>query len=404
MEQRYTEFSEEKSENQKFDLDSRNLKFFREDIFYVPFDELSDSSTYKHFKHVFVDEGDYEDFKQDLINFHQVRTRWKDDRKKLSKERPKLCSNLDLTNREKGDAVENRNFCLNQTLDESFIYKKSDVDSDSELETNITCSSRFKEIGNLLGLELDTVPMMEFFQNDEHFQEFDRVFETVKNKRRYASNSSLDKYHWSPNQSDDNKSDSSDSENEVFDELKVDDIFADFFDNDDDFKMFEEEFDKFQVKRRSRAIETWHRNSVCDLIEDLKAFCDSEGPSSSINTTREPCENRLSLPMLWNPGIPTTGGEWDYIYNKIRQRPDTVSSVSSDTGKSDLTVACDSESGNNLLDDLSDSYNGDTGYYSELLCNHGNDKLCGCQSASNTGEFGMHILYSHVGIRYAHSI
>ncbi|XP_045164575.2 uncharacterized protein LOC123528701 [Mercenaria mercenaria] len=392
MEQRSVEFrdyiSGEKSDNQKFDLDSRNLKFFKEDIFHVPFDELSDSSSYKHFKHVFVDEDDYEDFKQDLINFHQLRSRWKDDRKKVSKERPKWHSLLDIHGTEKSGAEENKckTFCVEQTLEEQVIYKNIDSDSDSESEVALKGHSRFKEIGSILGLELDSVPMMEFFQNDEHFQEFDRVFETVKNKRRYASNSSLDKYKWSPHQSDDNKSDSSDSETEVFDELKVDDIFSDFFDNDDDFKMFEEEFEKFQHKRRSRTLEKWHRNSVCDLIEDLKAFCDSEDAKSSTDKTNLPCDNKLSLPKLWNQG-----GEWDYIFSKIRKRPGIVSSINSDTGKSDLTVTCDSESGNNLLDDLSDSCNGDTGYYSELQCNKGNDKSCTCNCvAENDCQYTCH--------------
>lgn len=384
MEQRSPEFkeyiSEEKPENQKFDLDSRNLKFFKEDIFNVPFNALSDSSSYKHFKHVFVDEDDYEDFKQDLINFHQLRSRWKEDRKKVSKERPKWHSLLDLSETANCGTEECKKFCADQILEEEVIYKKPDSDSGSDSEEEVRGQSRLKEIGSILGLELDSLPMMEFFQNDEHFQEFDRVFETVKNKRRYASNSSLDKYRWSPHQSDDNKSDSSDSENEAFDGLKVDDIFADFFDNDADFKSFEEEFENFQLKRRSRTLEKWHRNSVCDLIEDLKAFCDSEESKSSTNKTNLPCENKLSLPRLWNQG-----GEWDYIFSKIRQNPGILSSISSDTGKSDLTVTCDSESGDNLLDDLSDSCNGDTGYYSEL--HDRNDEPCSCNSVENHGEF-----------------
>ena len=393
MEQGSLEFrdyiSGEKSENQKFDLDSRNLKFFKEDIFRVPFEELSDSSSYKHFKHVFVDEDDYEDFKQDLVNFHQLRSRWKNDRKKVSKGRPKWHSLLDINDTEKPSADENKAFCLEQTLEEKVIYKKADSDSDSDSGLEGKGHPRFKEIGSILGLELDSIPMMEFFQNDEHFQEFDRVFETVKNKRRYASNSSLDKYRWSPHQSDDNKSDSSDSETEVFDELKVDDIFADFFNNDDDFKLFEEEFENFQLKRRSLAVDKWHRNSVCDLIEDLKAFCDSEELKGSTNKTNLPSENKLSLPRLWNQG-----GEWDYIFNKIKNRPDVVASINSDTGKSDLTVTCDSESGNNLLDDLSETSNGDTGYFSELTCNNGTENSCMCNSQINDGELGFIFLYT----------
>lgn len=402
MEQRPSEFRgifQEKSENQKFDLDTRNLKFFKEDIFQVPFRNLSDSSNYKHFKHVFVDEDDYEDFKQDLVNFHHLRSRWKDDRKKVSKERPRINSVVDqnICEREIPIQTLKNSSCVlgnskvlsepeekrTNTLERQKLIpievKKTETEKENEVEV------KHYDHGDL-NFAFKPLPMMEFFQNDEHFQEFDRVFETVKNKRRYASNSSLDKYRWSPrldgNKSDDEASDS-EGDSSVFPELKVDDIFSDFFDNDDDFKNFEQEFENFQIKRRSKALERWHRTSVCDLIEDLKAFCDSDEPSSS-NKTSLPLENKLSLPKLWNQG-----GEWDYIFSKIR-RHGQVPSVSSDTGRSDLTVRCDSDSGDCLLDDVSDTGScRDTGYYSEssrFNTNLGN--ICSaCQQSSDPGEF-----------------
>lgn len=567
MEQRPSDFSgsfQEKAENPKFELDARNLKFFKEDIFHVPFRNLGESSNYKHFKHVFVDEDDYEDFKHDLVNFHNLRSRWKDDRKKVSRERPRIHSLADETfsreiaegkfggsmrrhvsaddvddfeglrerhlgtlerqrslqiqrqnsgslgrkqeikvkhtgslerrkeiqikhsdslesvksldlkrtdsternkeiqikhsgsldrlekvNVKRTNSVENtseiqiKHTGSLERLKKLDLQRTNSIEKDRELQVKHTGSlkrqndfgikgsnptvkaketefkrtnsferrqeveGKQKEFGSRYLDQGDAqfmfkpLPMMEFFQNDEHFQEFDRVFETVKNKKRYASNSSLDKYRWSPrlegNKSDDESDSESDDAN-VFPEIKVDDIFSDFFDNDDDFKNFEEEFQNFQLKRRSKALERWQRNSVCDLIEDLKAFCDSEDSTSS-NKTSLPVENKLSLPKLWNQG-----GEWDYIFNKIRRPgPGQSASVSnSDTGRSDLTVRCDSESGDHLLDDVSD--NGscrDTGYYSESSkYNTDFGNICSaCQKNSNPGEFqvSLHSMHSKFG-------
>ena len=525
MEQRPAEFSgsfQEKAENPKFELDTRNLKFFKEDIFNLPFKNIPESSNYKHFQHVFTDEDDYEDFKQNLVNFHNLRSRWKDDRKKVSKARPKINSGdfdrsssyeeqpmqtdgathkgfhhrEDDDDDDDGDDFYSRfekhknTLERQRTIDRQRLFdfkntgsgsldreqrnpsndrreiqiqhsdplernqdnqtqrseslegkrqiqiqhtgsleRKADlqrVHSDSlerKRQTQIESSDltgrrkeiqpsesseRRKEIqiqhtDSLKGLnkpqaqntdllgrtnntgvkpkdlsvrkknELDLspsrmfkpLPMMEFFQNDEHFQEFDRVFETVKNKRRYASNSSLDKYRWSP-RNEGEKSDEEVSDNDADDGgvFKVDDIFSDFFDNDADFKNFEVEFENFQLKRRSKALPNWQRNSVCDLIEDLKAFCDTDDTTSSTKTSL-PVENKLSLPKLWNQS--NQGGEWDYIFNKLRCQGQPPSVSDSDTGRSDLTVRCDSESGDYLLDDISDSGSlRDTRYNSEL--------------------------------------
>ncbi|XP_052278747.1 uncharacterized protein LOC127877142 isoform X1 [Dreissena polymorpha] len=412
MEQKQREFcgnfGKDNSENPKFSLGSRNLKFFKEDIFNVPFDKLADSASYKHFTHVFVDNEDYEDFKQDLINFHRMRSRWQDDRKKVSRERPSRLNSL-IDDADIQRFKTERNAADNNAIDSQFedhIYEEIDdvkeqvarlraeerksetvstntkkysslhVCNCGDIKTHLSCS----EDCDCVDFALESLPMMEFFQNDEHFQEFDRVFETVKNKRRYASNSSLDNYRWSPH-SDGRKSDDSSSEadtdTEIDTTLKVDDIFSDFFDNDADFKNFEEEFGKFQFKRHSTNLEKkWHRNSVCDLIEDLKAFCDTDDTSGS----NEPCVrlgSKLSLPRLWSQG-----GEWDYIFNKIRPRNGRLPSSNSDTCRSDLTVVCDSESGNCLLDDVSDVSNRDTGYYSEDKFSADKSDICACAQLS----------------------
>ena len=357
------------SERHKLELDTRNLKFFKEDIFHLPFKDLEDSSSYRHLKHVFVDEDDYEDFKQDLVDFHCMRTRWKEDRKKLSRDRGKVnsCSSEQLT----GFAGSDSNY-----IDDSSLNSSANLSP--KLGIKQLNSPVLDVPKNWIDLDLESMPMMEFFQNDEHFQEFDRVFETFKTKKRYASNSSLDKYRWSPHpESGENVeagqgNDLEDGDTDVFG-VKIDDIFADFFDNDDAFKHFEEEFEKFQFKRHSKALNSLHRNSVCDLIEDLKAFCDSEETKSSRTENALQVESKLSLPKLWNKG-----GEWDYIFSKIRQHG-KLASGNSDTGRSDLTVRYDSDSGDCLLDDLSDcsESNRDTGYYSEARFD-GNS--CSCPS------------------------
>ena len=393
----------EKPDNPKFDLGSRNLKFFKEDIFHLHYDKLSYSSNYSHFQHVFVDADDYEDFKHELINFHKLQGRWKEDRKKVSKERPSrlnsLVDNSDILKfQDKHTCTKDRAAKLSKdissiSVQEEHVYEEIDdvkkqvqvLKAKEELKQQTKGQqSKCDEDCKCIDFAFESLPMMEFFQNDEHFQEFDRVFETVKNKRRYASSSSLDKYRWSPHSSEGQRSDdsSSDTDNEseptdVFPEIRVDDIFSDFFSNDADFKKFEEEFENFQFKRHSSNLQKWHRTSVCDLIEDLKAFCDSDEKDSKTNLS---VENKLSLPKLWSQG-----GEWEYIFSKIRPNRN-VSSVTSDTCRSDLTVTCDSESGNYLLDDVSDISNRDAGYNSEAKFDTDNPKSCTSLTHTEPGK------------------
>lgn len=358
----FQQSSHEHAENPKLDFDSKNFKFLKEDIFNVPFVQLGDSSSCKHLKHVFVDEDDYESFKQDLLDFHRLRSRWKDDRKKVSQRRGSRLHSATENNSEIHSPVS----C--KSADDTLVESELDVSGDDSLPNSplmrrTNSDKSLSPYGSLTDL-LEGVgrpQIMDFFQNDEHFKEFDRVFETVKQKKRYASNSSLEKYHLAQNSEEDLDGDEDD------DAFQVNDIFADFFDNDTDFQKFEDEFQKFQVKRHSQVLDQLRRNSsVCDLIEDLKAFCDTEEETQGNNSNSQvPNDNivrKVSPPKLWN-----AGGEWDYIFSKIRRRG-TLTSENSGTGRSDLTVICDDQSGNNLLNDLIDS-NCDTGYYSEAQYN-----------------------------------
>ena len=389
----------EESANSKLDFDSRNFKFFKEDIFNVPFTNLGDSSNYKHLKHVFVDEDDYEDFKQDLLDFHRLRSRWKDDRKKVSQRRGSRFhsdaeSTLELPPDQRKKLETSKRVeihpCSTSELDSS--SDDSMPNSPSMLRERKN-TSPYGSLTDLLE-GIGRPQIMDFFQNDEHFKEFDRVFETVKQKKRYASNSSLEKYRLSPSVEDGNCDfNGADYDDDAF---EVDAIFADFFDNDTDFQNFEDEFQKFQVKRHSQSLEKLRRtSSVIDLIGDLKAFCDTEKTENKSSNSELPkeCElpsgNQISPPRPWN-----AGGEWDYIFNKVRRRG-TLTSESSGTGRSDLTVICDEQSGNNLLNDLIDS-NCDTGYYSEVQYNGDI-----CSNNCNNGKIFMNLVMRKESMRFS---
>ncbi|KAL3853376.1 hypothetical protein ACJMK2_016924 [Sinanodonta woodiana] len=280
----------------------------------LSYSELSDSECFRHLRHGFTDEEDFEDFKQDLVDIHKLRTEWKRNRRKVSATR------------------------VRSQLTPSVL---------ETLEENPRSSN-----------------VMDFFKNDDDFQEFDRVFETLKSNR--LSNAH-ERYRTSPqfqngeeDDVDDRYDDLDETDVEVFDDLKVDDVFSDFFDHDEDFKAFEAEFQNFK-KCRSKALGEKFRNSVCDLIDDLKAFCDRESGSS--NSTKSGAEtsslnnNSSTSLRLWSSG----GGEWDYIFDKIRQHGSNVSE-SSGTGKSHLTTFCGSDL--DLPQSVGAKSAGDNGYNS----------------------------------------
>ena len=166
--------------------------------------------------------------------------------------------------------------------------------------------------------------LMEFINGDEHFREFDRVYETVNGnngssppaprpasaeENRQVTNQ--DEPHTGSdgnNNGNDNGNEehtshpvddngNSDDDSPSFcansggprDSLLlyrgretlhrpsyVDDMLADFFDNDETFLEFEQEFQKFKSKRRSQLLlrSLSNMGSSKDIFGDLKAFCD----------------------------------------------------------------------------------------------------------------------------------
>ncbi|GFS23220.1 Ras and EF-hand domain-containing protein-like [Elysia marginata] len=166
--------------------------------------------------------------------------------------------------------------------------------------------------------------LMEFINGDEHFREFDRVFETVNGSgedptvdhssvsaeeggptsnleghhtENYgnSNNNDNDNVAHSRCESDDNDNIDNDSANlrlkmggprdspllypdrdTLHRPSYVDDMLADFFDNDETFLEFEQEFQKFKANRRSQMLlrSLSNMGSSKDIFGDLKAFCD----------------------------------------------------------------------------------------------------------------------------------
>ncbi|XP_069141740.1 uncharacterized protein [Argopecten irradians] len=235
-------------------------------IFDLQYSDLQrDSSPHRHLKYGFVDEEDFEEFKQDLKNFSHLKEELFEDFSVFKGEsKPKLLTTAEAR-------------------------KSSHPPPD---------------------------PLMEFLNSDEHFQEFERVFETFKSNR---FSDSLDKLRWSLNRYGDEDEEEEEPDHEDIDDEKCDvfeedlddsqieDSFMDFFDHDEDFMAFEREFQNLKkVKRRSKVIQRINRNSGCDIVQELKAFCDND-PSLKYEASPSGEER------VWN-----SGGEWDYIFNKLK--------------------------------------------------------------------------------------
>lgn len=287
-------------------------KFFHNDNFLnIKFQDLDSSHDFRHLKYGFLGEDDFEDFKQELVSF-----------KKLKNE----CVYESVGNSPK---VARKAFFGDISPK---INRKSVLSEKSPKTTRK--SVRFND------------NIMEFLNTDEHFQEFDRVFETFKSKEVPEN---LEQLRWSWKQyREEQESDSDEEDNRTiqnddsiddideddFLQSAFDDTFSDFFDNDEDFKEFEVELQKLNAKRRSRVLlNRINRTSGCDIVTELKAFCD--------NDPTEKYDAMVAEPRLWN-----SGGEWDYIFKKIkRQSCLSCSSLaaSCDSIKEDVTLPdCDS--------------------------------------------------------------
>lgn len=275
--------------------------FLQSEIFKLNFQDITSLPKFRPLRYSFVDEDDFEDFKQDLLDFQ--------------------------------------------------VLKKQELEGGISPE----CRRRIRRnnASETRKNRLDADQLMEFFNSDENFQEFERVFETFKSKR--FSNTAL-KLPLSLRQFGDNDSDSSDEdddktvvlEEELFigdldDDPEEEDLFSEFFHNDESFIEFEREFQTFKVKRRSRVIDRINRQSGCDIVSELQAICDKD-PTKKYDAMLEVGEQRL-----WN-----SGGEWDYIFSHLNKaRSSSVSNISGTYG------SCSS------LNTVHTHSECDTGFYSQ---------------------------------------
>lgn len=166
-------------------------------------------------------------------------------------------------------------------------------------------------------------PLMEFFSGDEHFQEFERVFETIKNHRFSRD---LDSPHSRSWLQDDNL-EKDPLDDEILGVLHIDETFLDFFDHDEDFLEFERELEKIKSNRRSRLLENLNRRSSCDIFSDVKAFCDrslknSTGTSPKVERRRNSARSSTD-PNLWN-----SAEEWEVVINKLKRNSRLLSDQS----------------------------------------------------------------------------
>ena len=196
-------------------------------------------------------------------------------------------------------------------------------------------------------------PFMEFFSGDEHFLEFERVFETVNNHRFSRDMDLRRQGSWHRDQQPqggaernpfrgDDGDDVDDDDDDDLGVLHIDETFLDFFDNDEDFMEFERELEKIKSNRRSRLLENLHRRSSCDIFSDVMSFCDrslkKSGSGSSTPGASPKAERRLSAAKnveseLWN-----SAEEWGMVMNKLKRN----SRLFSDQAAGGRTVADDS--------------------------------------------------------------
>nr|KAG5711380.1 hypothetical protein BaRGS_006077 [Batillaria attramentaria] len=248
-----------------------------DDIFKLTFSDLN-SPRYRYFRYGFTDEEDFEEFKQDLKNFRRL----------------------------KREARE-------EFVDESPSPRNS-RDSRSGLLENLKRLSRSLERPRS---GRGTDPFMEFFSGDEHFQEFERVFDTINNHRFSREMDYRRPGSWREGSTEKDPFDDSDD----LGALHIDETFSDFFDHDEDFMEFERELEKIKSNRRSRLLENLNRRSSCDIFSDVKAFCDRSLSRSrqNLSNTSPKVERRTSArdsadPELWN-----SAEEWEFVMNKLKR-------------------------------------------------------------------------------------
>ncbi|XP_076469604.1 uncharacterized protein LOC143299947 [Babylonia areolata] len=169
----------------------------------------------------------------------------------------------------------------------------------------------------------DLEAFMEFFNGDEHFQEFERVFETINNNRRLSRDAAVlpwvaGRGEWRGEES------SGEEEDDHLGVLYIDETFMDFFDNDEDFLEFERELERVRSNRRSRLLlESLSRRSSCDIFSDVESFCERnlgrKRGSTSTSSTSPKVERRLSATSSADCDLWNSAEEWNMVMKKLRR-------------------------------------------------------------------------------------
>ena len=263
------------------------------EFFDLKFSDLSDSDCYRFFRHGFIDEDDFEEFKQELRDFKRLQKEINEDLQLQSRARKQRHRrfHIGMCDQQQKQPLQHRR----SARENSFIYD----------------------------------PPMELFSGNEHYEEFERVFDTISSRKRFSTD--VDEFtryrsrQRTPSVESDESNESRIKATSPFrfsygsrhklDFSDIDDSFMDFFNNDEDFVEFEKEFEKFKPSRRSHILDNLSSFDSCDIFEDVQMFCDR-----SLNNNNGDSEDSSHLAdaesdfQMWN-----SAEEWDFVLNKLKR-------------------------------------------------------------------------------------
>ncbi|CAL1526220.1 unnamed protein product, partial [Lymnaea stagnalis] len=344
-------------------------------IFSIKFSDLP-ASKYNYFLYGFKDEKDFEEFKQDLKDFQKLKrgcsvdvpggdsgqanyAALKEDLELIC--RPNnVCKNRRKSHHARSDTENRRLNDAQSSCDssqprpsadpsppggvENLVSRRPDPKPFLRTPSSETRISRpdsfglradFDRRSGLFGFDRRSGIrtsirdiLMEFINGDEHFQEFERVFDTVKNSKTSSRNMENARRLSGHNENTVFR-DVVDNRREVDEPSRyVDDIFADFFDNDETFQEFEKEFEKFRSARKSSLLGSISSlGSSRDIFGDLKSYCDrnnvrsrsgslvSVNSCSSHDEATPSCGDEPgSCDLIWR-----SVEDWEKILRKMRR-------------------------------------------------------------------------------------
>lgn len=296
-------------------------------IFSLKYSDLA-ASKYSGLLLGFQNEQDFEDFKQDLIDFQKLKRACCGDDVGCCDDNDALLEleeelqfirrpNNVCKERRKGHLIKRLNQLYQSPgLQPSLIQQKAGAPSGGSVNKHCPenvngprdCSDKtprpastekrnsfdlrpdFDRRSGLLGFDrssalrssIHTI-LMEFLSGDEHFREFERVFETVNNRKDNVNaniTTSADRNRRLIARSNSQVSNCTEVQQPL--PGHVTDVFSDFFDNDETFLEFEKEFEKFRSSRRSNMSGSLNSvGSSRDIFGDMKAYCERNIKSRS---------------------------------------------------------------------------------------------------------------------------